>query len=95
MIVWNQSERRVMECEHGSAVGFGQPILQVRRDRVRHEEWPADLEQGWPLDRLHVAPEMTVIVAKVAVSAAARSRLELHRHCAAIWRLVVRSHLVQ
>src|SRR5688572_15836472 len=76
--VWKQAECCVMERDQRPAVDFLEPVLQIRRYGERHHHWSRDLEQRWTLDRLHVTPEMPIVVAKLAEPAAARPRLECH-----------------
>ena len=55
-------------------------LMDIRDRRVRHEEWPPDLEQGGPPDGLHVSPEMPVAIAEVAEPSSSGPWLDLHRH---------------
>src|SRR6266478_4525148 len=95
VVVQNQSKRRVMKSDQRSAIYFAQAVLQIRHNRIGHEQGPRNLEQRRPLDGLHHSPEVPVVVAQVAVPSAARPRLELHRHRFVFSRFVERSELLQ
>src|SRR5215470_1559786 len=87
VVILDQSERRVMELDQRSARFFAQPVLHVRRDRIRHKKRPVELEQRRPLDRLDVPPQIPVVVAKVAVPPTTRPGLELHGQRIALGRV--------
>src|SRR5438874_2249067 len=93
MIIRNETKRRVPECDDRLITNFLQPILQVRNDRIGHEQGTADFEQCRLLDRLHDAPEMTVVVAEIAKPAPAWPRLECHAHRSDVGAGVEWSHL--
>src|SRR5262245_32638857 len=94
-VVGNEAKRGMPERDQRSTVDFPEPVLQVRDDRHRHEQRSRDLEQCWPLDRLNVSPEVSVVVAEIAVPATTRSCLEHHRHRHATDARVVWAHLLQ
>src|ERR1700722_3793968 len=60
VIVLNESERRMVKLNQSSAIFFAQPILQIRDHRIRHEKGSGNFQQRWPLDGLHVSPEVSV-----------------------------------
>src|SRR5579864_3973760 len=90
----NQSERLVVELDHRLAALLAQPVLQVRHDRIRHEQRPGNLKQRGTLDRLHVSPQMSVAVAQIAEPAPAGPGLQLHRHLSLL-ALVLRPQLLE
>src|SRR5216110_2093137 len=83
------------ECDQRPAIHRLEPVLDVRDDRHGPEERTGDLEQRWSLDRLHEAPEMTVVAAEIAEPPATRPRLEHHRHRDSSDSLVAGSHLLE
>src|SRR5579864_2639930 len=95
VILSDQPERFVMELDERSTVHFAQAVLQIVGDRVRHDERPADLQQCWPLDGLNVSPEMSVVVAKVAVPSASGPGLNLHRQRSAFANFVGGTKLLE
>src|SRR5213075_1224539 len=52
VVVRDEPERRVAEGDERAALHFLQAVLNVRDDREREEERPADLEELPPLDGL-------------------------------------------
>src|ERR1035438_3876557 len=88
LVVLNKSKRRVAERNCCSAVRLRQPVLHVRDEWIRCKQWTADLNQSGLFDGLHMAPEMPVVIAQVAVPPSARPRLEFHRHGHAVMSLV-------
>src|SRR5262245_39924469 len=83
------------ERQERPTVDWCQPVLHVRDNWRRDKEWPADLQQRGPLDRLHDAPEVAVAVAEIAKPSPAWPRLDRHREPVAGRRLVVRPHFFQ
>src|SRR6516225_1587466 len=65
----DKAERRMAEPDDGDAVFFSQPVLDVIRHRVRHEQRPRELQQRGPLDGLNVRPKVDVVAAQVAIPA--------------------------
>src|ERR1700690_2419016 len=80
MLVRNQSERQVMKLDQRSALHLTQPVLHVGADRIGHEQRPIELQQRGPLDRLHMAPQMAVLTAQVAIPTPAWPWFKLQRH---------------
>src|SRR5207237_3176218 len=78
VIFRDEAQRRVAECNQRTVLYLAQPILQIGNDWRGHEQGPEDFEQRWPLDGLHVSPEMAVVVPQVAVPPSARPRLNFH-----------------
>src|ERR1700686_2102308 len=86
VLVLNHSERLVLELDQRAAIRLAQPVLYVRNHGVRHEQRPGDLQQSWPLDRLHLPPEMAAVFAQIAEPSPPRPCFELHRNRSAIGR---------
>ena len=78
-LVRHEPECRVAERDERAAVDFLQTVLHVGNDRRRHEQRPCDLEQRRPFDRLHVSPEMAVVLGEIAEPSAARPRFDRQR----------------
>ena len=56
---------------------------------------PLNSNRVGPLDGLHVRPEMSVVVAEIAIPATSRPRLQYHRHRAAVAAFVPGAKLFQ
>ena len=84
VVVWHEPERRVPEHDERAAVDFLQTVLHVGNDRRRYEQRPCDLEQRRPFDRLHVSPEMAVVLGEIAEPSAARPRFDRQRQRLAV-----------
>src|SRR6185437_12184395 len=77
------------------SVFLRQSVLHIGDDWKRHHQRSADFQQRGRFDGLYVAPEMTHVVAKVAVPAAAWPGLEPEGHRRSIRSCVERPHLFE
>src|ERR1035438_6984267 len=48
LLVRNRSKRHMVKPDQRSAVFLAQPVLQIRNDRIRHEQWPRIFDQPRP-----------------------------------------------
>src|SRR5262249_29901040 len=91
----NRPHRPVHELEARARAVGRQPVLDVVDARERHEQRPAQLQQRRRLDDLHVPPEVAGIVAEVAISPAARPRLDYPGERLAVRHLPARADLLE
>src|SRR5450631_1183398 len=91
----NKSEGGVVKLDQRSAVFLAQPVLHIRDRRIGHKQRSRNFEERRPLDGLYVSPEVSVVIAEVAVPPSARPGLDLHRHRSAVRRFIPRSDLFQ
>src|SRR6516165_9662202 len=71
-----QSESRMVELDERPARLLAETVLQIVRDRMRHEERPAKFQQSRLLDGLNGGPIVAIAVAEIAIPPAAGPRLQ-------------------
>src|SRR3984893_2526719 len=89
VLVGDQSEPQVVKLDQRSSRLLAQPVLQVRHHRIGHHQWPANLQQRWPFNRLHHAPEVPVVISQIAIPPSARPCFQLHRQLVSFRRVVI------